>query len=112
MKTVLIIQSFYFALFSLWPLIHIKSFERVSGQKKEDWLVYTVSLLLIADAMTMGVALIADDLNLTVRVLALSSAAALIIIDVVFVYKGTLKKIYLADAFIEMIFLLLLLFIK
>src|SRR2546423_15218730 len=31
-------QGVYYAVFGAWPLVHLKSFETVTGPKREEWL--------------------------------------------------------------------------
>ena len=39
-------QGVYWAPFGLWPLVDMRSFEAVTGRKRDRWLVNTVGLLL------------------------------------------------------------------
>src|SRR4051794_41964369 len=38
-------QGAYYTLTGLWPLVHMASFEAVTGPKTDDWLVRMVGLL-------------------------------------------------------------------
>ncbi|SHL25073.1 hypothetical protein SAMN05444407_10372 [Chryseobacterium contaminans] len=40
-------QLLYYFATSLWPLVHIKSFLIITGDKTDIWLVKTVSILLL-----------------------------------------------------------------
>jgi hypothetical protein len=83
----------------------MKSFERVSGPKRNDWLVKTVSLLLIADAICFASALLMNVLSLPVILLSISSAAALLLIDLIYVFNHKISSVYLFDAVIEITFI-------
>src|SRR5436853_4881989 len=94
-------QGIYFAATGVWPLIDMRSFEAVTGPKVDQWLVRTVGVLVAA----IGGALIAAGARRAVTPelagLAVGSAAALGVIDVVYATKGRISKVYLADAAAE-----------
>jgi hypothetical protein len=54
MKAVARVQALYFIPFSLWGLLHIRSFMWVTGKKEDVWLVKTVCLLLIIIGAVLG----------------------------------------------------------
>jgi hypothetical protein len=105
LKTILWLQTLYFFLLSVWPILHMQSFEKVSGPKKNDWLVKTVSVLLIADSICFASALFTDAVSLPVILLAITSAAALLLIDLIYVLKKNISRVYLFDAVIEFAFI-------
>lgn len=95
-------QGLYFAATGLWPIVHLRSFEAVTGPKPEGWLVKTVGALLAV----MGAGLVASSRRRRVTrdwaLLAAGGAAALATVDVW--YAGVRRRIspvYLADAPIE-----------
>jgi hypothetical protein len=90
----------------------MQSFEKVSGPKKNDWLVKTVSLLLIADAICFASALLMNLVSFPVFLLAVSSATALFMIDVIYVVKKIISSVYLFDAVIELAFIVSLLVVE
>jgi len=94
-------QGVYFAATGIWPLVHMPSFEAVTGPKADKWLVRTVGVLVAV----IGGALISAGARRAVtreiEGLALGSAAGLGLIDVVYSTKGRISKIYLADAAAE-----------
>ena len=87
----------------LWPLLHMRSFEMVSGPKTDKWLVRTVSGLLI----TIGLEQIRAASNAgsapAVKRLGLGTAATLAAIDIIYATKGRISRIYLLDAVIEVL---------
>ena len=103
MRTIAWIQCVYFLVTGLWPLVHLPSFMAVTGPKTDKWLVRTVGLLIVAIALEMGTSLIwQSGLSIETRVLAISSALALAGVDIVYVARGVIAKIYLADAVAEL----------
>jgi hypothetical protein len=94
-------QGVYFAATGVWPLIDMRSFEAVTGPKVDKWLVRTVGVLVAA----IGGALISAGVRRAVTPeiagLAVSSAAGLGLIDILYSSTGRISKIYLADAAAE-----------
>ena len=86
-------------------MVHIDSFQRVTGRKADLWLVKTVGLLLVAIG---GGLILAGGRGFVPGLvfIAMSSAAALLIIELVYVLKRVIGPIYLADALVELGFLI------
>lgn len=102
-RRVLLGQAAYYVLTGLWPLIHMASFEAVTGPKTDDWLVKMVGCLVVVIGASLAVAArggraYASDVVL----LAAGSAVAFTLIDVRYVVAGRISPIYLADAVLEM----------
>ncbi len=107
LRTILLIQATYILVTAISPLVNIESFMAVTGYKTDVWLVKTVGALLlpIATCLYMHVFIQTDHRP----VIALGSLAALAFICIDFYYALTdvISDIYLADAFLEIIFLML-----
>jgi ABC-type branched-subunit amino acid transport system permease subunit len=102
-------QGGYYALTGLWPIVHLTSFEAVTGPKADDWLVHTVGLLATAIGIVLGIAALRGEARtLTAVSLAVGSALAFAGIDLYYGVGGRIPPIYLADAVIEFGWLLLL----
>jgi hypothetical protein len=101
MQTIAYFQSAYYLITALWPLIDIRSFLKVTGQKKDIWLVKTVSLLLCSIGITFLVSAYYMEISRSIVVLAILSAASLLWIDVYYTIKGKILPVYLVDAGIE-----------
>jgi hypothetical protein len=97
------VQAAYFGLTGIWPIVHMPSFLAVTGPKHDLWLVRTVGLLIVAVAIPLAMAAWRGTVVPEVFALAVASSAALTIIDVVYVARGTIRKIYLADAAAEVV---------
>lgn len=74
------IQATYYLVTGLWALVAYRSFEAVTGPKREPWLVKTVGLQTVA----IAAALAADPQGRTAvgRRLGIGSAASFAAIDV------------------------------
>jgi hypothetical protein len=98
----LAIQSAYYGITGLWPILHLRSFEAVTGPKVDDWLVHMVGLL----AGTIGVVLGSATLRNRIRspevvLLAATSAGAFAAIDLWYGLTGRISPVYLADAVVQ-----------
>lgn len=98
MRFVLRAQALYYGGTGLWPLVHLDSFERVTGPKHDDWLVQTVGALTLAIAAALFTGAGRKRIARETVVLACGSALAFGAVDVVFERMGILRPIYLADA--------------
>jgi hypothetical protein len=94
-------QAVYFGVTGIWPLVDIHSFMRVTGPKRDIWLVRTVGVLVTVIAAAIALAGWRREIDVPVIALAIGSAAALGAVDVIYVLRGTIAKIYLADAAAE-----------
>ncbi|WP_205510520.1 hypothetical protein [Longitalea arenae] len=108
MKRILLFQGVYYILTGLWPLLHLPSFLAVTGDKTDIWLVKMVGCL----AATIGIYLIYSLRESPARLLAILSAFSFGIIDVYYVYQDVILPVYLGDAIVEAILILLLFIVK
>jgi hypothetical protein len=102
-----IIQGIYFFITGAWALLHIESFIWVSGPKYDIWLVKTVGILIAIMGIVMFSAGYYKRINTETFLLAAGSAAGLATVDIYYVSIGRIWTIYLLDAGIEIVFLLL-----
>jgi energy-converting hydrogenase Eha subunit E len=101
-RRVLACQSAYYVLTGLWPLVHLGSFEAVTGPKTDDWLVRMVGLLATAIGGSIGVAVAREHTRAPeVVVLAAAAAFAFGAIDLWYGLTGRISPVYLADAAVE-----------
>jgi len=108
-------QGGYFLITGFWPLIHIESFQSVTGRKTDHlvteleadyWLVMTVGVLVVAIAITLVTTAWRHTFSVEIAVLAITSSVGLIGLDVTYVMRHVILPIYLADAAVECIFVL------
>jgi hypothetical protein len=96
------VQGAYFILTGVWPILHLRSFEAVTGPKLDGWLVKTFGGLVAA----VGVALLVAERegssrSKAVRALGVGSAVALAVADSVYSCNGRISPVYLVDAVAE-----------
>lgn len=95
-------QAAYFLVTGVWPLVHIRSFEWVSGPKVDRWLVKTVGALVGVVGAAIGLAAWRRRITPEIELLAVGSALALAAIDVVYVARRRIRPVYLLDAAMEL----------
>jgi hypothetical protein len=87
----------------VWPILHMRSFEAVTGPKRERWLVRTVGVLVTVLGATLAFGAARRRVTPELRLLGAASAVALAGVDVW--YAGVRRRIspvYLADAVVEL----------
>lgn len=96
------LQGGYFLATGLWPLVHMRSFEAITGPKYERWLVKTFGSMV---AVIGGVLLDAArrrSIDRSLAMVAIGSAATLAGVDVVYTAKGRISPVYLVEAAVEL----------
>lgn len=98
-------QGLYYVAAGIWPVIHIDSFQAVTGDKTDLWLVKTVGLLIAVVGSAVFAARKRTALFPEVFILAAGSALVLGTVDVLYALQGVISKIYLLDAVPEAVLL-------
>src|SRR5215208_7809800 len=93
-----LVQAGYYVLSGVWPLVHLRSFERVTGPKTDAWLVKTVGVLVAVIGGALGLAGWRRRVTPELALVAAGSAAGLAAIDVVYVGRRRISRVYLLDA--------------
>ena len=101
-RLVAIVQAGYFLVTGIWPLLHMRSFEWISGPKVDRWLVKTVGALIAAIGSAIGLAAWRKRLTPEIELLAVSTAVSLAAVDVVYVARRRIRWVYLLDAVAEL----------
>lgn len=107
MRYIAVIQGLYFLLTGIWALVSIRTFQMVTGPKFDLWLVKTVGLLVSVIGVCLISAAVRNQISFEIFLLATGSAAALAMIDIVYVSKSVISPIYLLDALGELILICL-----
>lgn len=94
-------QGAYYVLTALWSLLSIGTFQKVTGPKTDVWLVKTVGVLVGVIGTVLGVAGLRRRQSAETELLGAGSAGVLTLIDVYYVAKGRIPRVYLLDAFAE-----------
>jgi len=105
-RYVALLQGVYFLVSGIWPLLHDASFQAITGPKTDIWLVHTVGLFLIVVGGVLVLAALRRRIDLQITLLGVGSALALIGVELVYVFNGTISPVYLIDTTIELLFLI------
>jgi hypothetical protein len=95
------IQGSIYVACGLWPIIHLRSFEKVTGPKADGWLVKTVGGLLAVTGASLLLGSARPGPQRPLRILGQGTAAVLALIDVVYASRGRISRIYFADAALQ-----------
>ena len=96
------LHAAYYVGTGVWPLLHRRSFERVTGAKTDFWLAQTVGVAVAA--IGLGLAQAASrrrPVSSELRTVACTTAAGLALVDLVFVARRRISPVYLLDAVAE-----------
>jgi hypothetical protein len=86
----------------LWPIVHRQSFERVTGPKRDFWLVRTVGGLAALSGLTLGLAALRGRRSLEAQTLAGGSALVFGAADL---YAGArVSRVYFGDLVAQLLF--------
>jgi hypothetical protein len=98
-------QAVYYLTTGIWPLASRRTFESITGPKRDFWLVQTVGALIGVTGASLALA--ARDSRAveeaSIKTLAIGSALSLAAVDVAFVAKRCISPIYLLDATAELV---------
>jgi hypothetical protein len=94
-------QGLFYVATGVWPIVHYRSFERVTGPKTDVWLVKTIGGLITAVGVALLVGARQEKADATVRTLGVGSALALGLADLVYGGSGVISRVYLGDTLAE-----------
>jgi hypothetical protein len=97
------LQAAFYIGTGIWPIVDRRSFERVTGPKADFWLARTVGLNVAAVGVGLAQAAARSrGVPRELRTVAATCAIGLALVDLVYVARGRIAKIYLADAAAEL----------
>lgn len=100
-------QGFFCLVIGLWPVVSAQSFQSVTGQKPEHWLLCLAGLLLAGIGSSMIISAVRRDIAFEVFAIGLATALSLAGTDIVFVIERSIPAVYLLDAVAESLFVTL-----
>jgi hypothetical protein len=100
-STIAYLQGLYFSITGIWPILHMKSFLKITGPKTDLWLVKTVGLLVLTTGLALLMAANEAIVSRPLVFLAVTQSLGLAFIDIHYSLTGRISKIYLADAVCE-----------
>jgi hypothetical protein len=99
-RTLTALGAYYVATGSM-PFVSRRAFEAITGRKREWWLVQTVGAFLAAVGGSLVSAVRAERVTPELIGVAAGCATTLAAVDVVYVARGRISPVYLADAAVE-----------
>lgn len=102
----LTVQGVYIIVTALWALVDIDSFIWVTGPKTDIWLVKTVAVVLVSIGLALLIAVRESQPSLSIKVLGLTNAAGLAVIDFYYTSNGTIKWVYAADGVLQVLIII------
>lgn len=96
-----LVQGVFYIATGLWPVVHLRSFEAVSGPKADRWLVRTTGALITAVGVALASTAIERLRPHTAAILGIGAAVALGGADVLGVVGRRISRVYLGDAVAE-----------
>ncbi len=100
-------QGLFYLITGLWPLVSIRTFQKITGPKFDLWLVKTVGVLVTVIGGVLVFASLRPRVSPETKLLAMGAAAGFVGIDTVYVARRRISPIYLADATAELCLILL-----
>jgi hypothetical protein len=100
-RTIAAVQAAYYLPTAIAPFVSRRVFERITGPKREWWLVLTVGSLVgtVGAALAMAAR---DEPQPEIVLLGAGSATVLGTIDVIYVLRRRISPVYLLDAAVEL----------
>jgi hypothetical protein len=98
-------QGTYYLLTGVWPVLDRRSFEAVSGKKRDYWLVQTVGLITAAVGLSINLAGERKEATRDVTVLRLGTALGFAAIDFTYGLTRRIPAVYLADGAAQVAFI-------
>ena len=100
-KTLAMGHGVYWVVSGIWPILHIRSFEAVTGPKVDRWLVKAVASLIAVIGAGLVQGARNDRVTPELETIAIGSALGLTAVDLVYVSKRRISPIYLLDAVVH-----------
>lgn len=95
-------QGAYYLATGVWPLIHRRSFEAVTGKKRDFWLAQTVGAITAAVGLTLALAGRRKDASPEIAFLGLGTAAGFAGIDFAYGLTRRISAVYLIDGVLQL----------
>ena len=94
-------QGAFYVATGVWPIVSLRTFEAVTGPKADGWLVKTAGVLITAIGAGLTTAGLRGRVTPDMKLIAVGAAAGLTAIDVVYVARRRIARVYLLDALAE-----------
>ena len=99
LRRLLQLQSVYYLITALWPVLHFPSFRWVVGPKPDRFQFFTTTWLIAVIGAALGLGARRDDPDPAIPALAVTGAAAFIGVELAFLKQ--IRKVFLLDMLAE-----------
>jgi hypothetical protein len=100
-----LVQGVYYVATGVWPVLHRRSFEAVSGRKHDFWLAETVGLVTAAVGLSLCLASRRETPSPEAKLLGLAAAAGFAAIDLRYGLTRRIPPVYLLDGLAQLAFI-------
>ncbi|KYG69259.1 hypothetical protein AZI87_08630 [Bdellovibrio bacteriovorus] len=103
MSVLLLGQSLFYLITGLWPILHYPSFAKVTGPKTDVWLLCIVGWFITIIGVVLLAAYFLNEVSTSLFILGAGAPLMLAGADIYYVSKKVISKVYLYDAFVEIV---------
>jgi hypothetical protein len=97
----------YLLVGGLWPLLHMTSFEEVTGPKEEDWLVRSVAGMLVVTGVVLLAQVRKQRVEVSAVAVAMGASLTLGAVGIITAAEGVIDPIYIGDGTVHIVFVAL-----
>ena len=101
MRKVATVQGIFYITTGVWPLISMKTFEKVTGPKTDDWLVKTVGLLIAVSGVALLQSGFRSRASPDIAIIGVGEAISLGSVSLIYSSTGRISKVYMLDTLLE-----------
>ena len=94
-------QGAYYLATGIWPVLHRRSFEAISGKKQDYWLVQTVGLITAPVGLSIILGSRRNDPRSEMTVLEVGTATGFALIDLIYGLSRRISAVYLVDGVVQ-----------
>jgi hypothetical protein len=99
------VQGAYYLATGIWPVLNRRSFEAVSGKKRDFWLVRTVGAITAAAGLSITIASRRNESTAEMAALKLGTALGFAAIDLTYGLRRCISAVYLLDGGVQTMFI-------
>ena len=100
LRRIAVAQGALYFFSGLWPIVHLRSFEAVTGKKRDRWLVKANGAILAC----VGLSLLRSARKEPARALGVTTALSIAAVEAFYGFRGKIARPYLGDAAAELVF--------
>ncbi|MEO8587906.1 MAG: hypothetical protein ABI432_00915 [Flavobacteriales bacterium] len=97
-----ILQGVYYAFGGLWPLLSLSSFEDVTGNKRDEWLVRAVAGILLVVSVVLWRGALRRQVDASLRLVAAGVGLVLGLVGIGSGMSGRISWLYVPDGLIHL----------